>query len=53
MPISVQGGFQFHVSLTDELPDRVKGGFADFEGVKKVMINKLNPFTLSGTVPRK
>ena len=48
-----QGGFQFYISLTEELPDEVKTGVAQFEGVANVMVYKLNPFTLTGTVPRK
>ena len=48
-----QGGFQFYISLTEELPDEVKTGVAQFERVANVMVYKLNPFTLTGTVPRK
>ena len=48
-----QGGFQFYVSLTEELPDEVKTGVAQFERVANVMVYKLNPFTLTGTVPCK
>ena len=46
-----QGGFQFYLSLTEELPDEVKTGVAQFERVANVMVYKLNPFTLTGTVP--
>ena len=46
-----QGGFQFYISLTEELPDEVKTGVAQFERVANVMVYKLNPFTLTGTVP--
>ena len=48
-----QGGFQFYISLTEELPDEVKTGVAQFERVANVMVYKLNPFTLTGTVPCK
>ena len=48
-----QGGFQFYISLTEELPDEVKTGVAQFERVANAMVYKLNPFTLTGTVPRK
>ena len=48
-----QGGFQFYISLTEELPDEVKTGVAQFEQVASVMVYKLNPFTLTGTVPCK
>ena len=48
-----QGGFQFYISLTEELPDEVKTGVAQFEQVADVMVSKLNPFTLTGTVPCK
>ena len=48
-----QGGFQFYISLTEELPDEVKSGVAHFQGVADVRVQKLNPFTLSGIVPRK
>ena len=48
-----QGGFQFNISLTKELPDEVETGVAQFELVNDVEVSKLNPFTLTGTVPRK
>ena len=48
-----QGGFQFYISLTEELPDEVKTGVAQFERVANVMVCKLNPFILTGTVPCK
>lgn len=50
---SAQGKIEFYISLTQELPDELKGGVARFEGVADVMVHKLNPFTLLGTVPRK
>ena len=48
----LQGGFEFNISLTEELPDKVKKGVAHFEGVP-VTVDKINPFTLSGIVPGK
>lgn len=49
---SLQGGFQFNITLDEALPEKVKGGEAHFEAVN-VPVRKLNPFTLSGIVPRK
>lgn len=48
-----QGRFQFYISLTEEQPDEVNTGAVQFEGVANVIVYKLNPFTLYGTVPRK
>ena len=48
-----QGGFQFYISLTEELPDEGTTGVVQFEGVATVIVYKLNPFTLYGTVLRK
>ena len=50
---SAQGKIEFYISLTQGLPDEVKGGVARFEGVADVVVHKANPFTLLGTVPRK
>ena len=48
-----QGGIQFNIILTEELPDEVKTGVAEFQHVANVMVKKLNAFTLTGIVPRK
>ena len=48
----LQGGFEFNIFLTEELPHKVMKGVADFEGVP-VTVDKRNPFTLSGIVPGK
>lgn len=50
---SAQGEIEFYISLTQEWPDELKGGVARFEGVADVVVHKLNPFILCGTVPRK
>lgn len=47
----LKGEIEFYISLTKELPDKVKGGVARFEGVADVKVFKLNSFTLRGTVP--
>jgi len=39
--------------MTEELPGDVTSGTAQFEGVADVVVHKLNPFTLTGIVPRK
>ena len=49
----MQGGYQFNISLTEPLEKDVTGGIVQFEGVDIVAVQKLNPFTLVGTVPRK
>ncbi|XP_078354175.1 uncharacterized protein LOC144638793 isoform X1 [Oculina patagonica] len=48
---SVKGGLQFHITLTEELPDDDKSGIARFDGIGDVYLEKLNPFTLAGTLP--
>ena len=51
--LSAQGEIEFYILLTKELPDEVKDGVARFEGLDDVNVDKLNSFTLRGTVPRK
>lgn len=48
---SVKGGYRFYISLTEPLSEEVSSGDAEFDGVSTVPVHKLNPFTLSGSVP--
>ncbi|XP_068675763.1 uncharacterized protein [Montipora foliosa] len=48
---SVKGGYRFYISLTVPLSEEVSSGMAEFDGVATVPVHKLNPFTLSGSVP--
>lgn len=49
----MQGGYQFNISLTEPLEEDITGGIVQFEGIVNVLVQKLNPFTLFGTVPCK
>lgn len=49
----VQGGLQFLITLTEELPEDDKSGIARFDGIGDVHLDKLNPFTLAGIIPGK
>ena len=48
-----KGGIGFYIALNKALPDEVKKGVANFEGVAAVTVDKTNSLLLSGTVPRK
>lgn len=48
---SVKGGFQFHIMLTDELPESDTTGVAHFDGVGAVLLEKTNPYVFSGFIP--
>ena len=41
------------MALNEALPDEVKKGVANFEGVAAVTVDKENSLLLSGTIPRK
>ena len=47
----VQGGLQFLITLTEELPEDDKSGIAHFGGIGDVHLDKVNPFTLAGIIP--
>ena len=47
----MQGGLQFHITLTEELPEDDTSGVAHFDGVGDVFLDKMNPYTFSGIIP--
>lgn len=49
----LQGGFKFYISFTEALSDEIQYGEAHFERAANVPVEKLNPFTMYGNVPRK
>ena len=49
-----QGGLQFQINLTEELSEDDKSGFAHFEGIGDVCLERLNcNYTLAGILPGK
>ena len=42
---------QFYISLTEQLSEDVKSGIAHFDGIGDVQLERLNCYTLAGTIP--
>ena len=42
---------QFHISLTEQLSEDDKSGIAHFDGIGDVSWERLNCYTLAGTIP--